>query len=85
MEGTITLNDGTVLTGHMNENAGQLFIYLREITMAESFELLNDPEKTRIIKADLRGEKSTARGYTHLRAISEEMGGDMICAAMIKN
>lgn len=80
---TLTLNDGTVLNGRLIETETRLFLYIYGKTMTEVFNLLIDPEKTRVIKEDRNGEKRTVRGYKHLRAISEEMGG-MICTVLTK-
>lgn len=80
---TLTLNDRTVLNGHLIETETRLLLYIYGKTMTEVFNLLIDPEKTRVIKEDRNGEKRTVRGYKHLRAISEEMGG-MICTVLTK-
>ena len=47
-------------------------------------ELLNDPEKTKVIKGERYGEKQTVRGYKHLCSVSEEMGGQMISGSLKK-
>ena len=83
MDETLTLNDGTVLTGHLLETETRLFVYVWEKTLAEAFELLNDPEKTKKIVADRYGETKTVKGYKHLVSISEETGG-MVSASLKK-
>ncbi len=81
---TLTLNDGTQIRGHYIETETRLFLYCFEITLAESVQLLNDPEKTKVIRMERYGETSEVRGYKHLYSVSEEMNGDMICAALKK-
>lgn len=75
MDEKLTLNDGTELEGHLIETDARLFVYVYGLAMAEAFELLNDPEKTKKIVAERYGEKTTVRGYKHLYSISEEAGG----------
>ena len=84
MDGKLILNDGTELVGHMIETDSRLFVYLYEITLGEAFELLNDPEKTKVIKGEQYGVKQTIRGYKHLCSVSEEMGGQMISGSLKK-
>lgn len=83
MDETLTLNDGTVLVGHLLETETRLFVYVWEKTLAEAFELLIDPERTKKIVADRYGVKETVRGYKHLMSISEEAGG-MIAGSLKK-
>lgn len=84
MDEKLTLNDGTELTGHMIETDSRLFVYLYGITLTEAFELLNDPEKTKVIKGEQYGVKQTVMGYRHLCSVSEEMGGRMITGSLKK-
>ena len=83
MDEKLTLNDGTELTGHAIEANERLFVYIWGKTLAEVFELLNDPEKTKKITANRYGETQTIRGYKHLCSVSEETGG-MIAASLKK-
>ena len=83
MDETLTLNDGTELVGHLLETETRLFVYVWGKTLAEAFELLIDPERTKKIVADRYGEKTTVRGYKHLMSISEEAGG-MIAGSLKK-
>lgn len=80
---TLEFHDGTVVNGHVIETNGMLFVYLDSGTMAESFPLLNAPDKTSIITANRYGQITTYTGYNHLKAISEETGGT-VSAALIK-
>ena len=82
MEEKLTLNDGTELTGHLVENDSRLFVYVYDLTLAEVFELLNDPEKTKKIKAVRYGAEQTVRGYKHLCSVSEE--NNQMISAMLK-
>lgn len=83
MDETLKLNDGTELIGHAIEASERLFVYIWEKTMAEVFELLNDPEKTKKIIATRYEDQQTFRGYKHLCSVSEETGG-MIAASLKK-
>lgn len=83
MDEKLILNDGTEIVGHMFEVNGRGLLYLYQITLAEAFELLNDPEKTEKITEVKNGVETTVSGYNHLTAISEETGG-MINAVLMK-
>lgn len=80
----IRLNDGTELTGHARETMSGLYVYVFGMTLDSVYELLSDPEKTASIRSEEDGQELTARGYGHLKAISEEMNGAMICTVLIK-
>lgn len=83
MDEKLTLNDGTELVGHLLELDTRLMLYVYDQTMGDLFPLLNDPDKTKVIKAERYGIKQTVRGYKHLCSISEENGG-MISASLRK-
>lgn len=72
MNEMLTLNDGTQLGGHCIEADGTLWLYLEKALLAELFPLLNDPEKTKVIRASRYGAETTIRGYKHLFCIREE-------------
>ncbi len=80
----IRLNDGTEMTGHARETGSGLYVYAFGATLADVYAQLSDPEKTVIILSEEDGQQMTARGYGHLKAISEEMGGAMICTVLTK-
>ena len=80
----IRLNDGTEMTGHARETGSGLYVYAFGVTLADVYALLSGPEKTAVLLSEEDGQQLTARGYNHLRAISEEMNGAMICAVMTK-
>ena len=85
MDEKMILNDGTEIQGHLIETNGRLFLYMYEITLAEAFELLIDPENTASIRWERNGETGTAAGYGHLYSVTEEMDGQMITSALKKN
>ena len=80
--GTITLNNKQGISGKMLESNGKLFLYLSGITLSDAFEVLNDPENTKIIHMDRDDKRTTVRGYKHLCSIEET--NDRICAALKK-
>ena len=82
MERKLILNDGTELDGYLIDDETKLFLYIFNLTLAEGFELLNDPEKTKVIKSEQYGTKATYRGFKHLCAISEER--DNMISAVVK-
>ena len=83
MDEILTLNDGTEIDGYGIEANGRLFLYMREISLKEAFDLLIEPEKTEEIRGVRYGQEMTFAGYDHLCAISEETGG-MISASLKK-
>lgn len=83
MDEKLTLNNGDELHGHLLETETRLFLYLYEISLADAFAELIEPENTKIIKWERYGDKGTVRGYKHLVSISEESGG-MISASLKK-
>ena len=84
MDEQLKLNDGTAIRGHASEGNGHLFLYLYGITLTDAFALMDVPEKVSVIHEEVRGESHVYRGYSHLRAISEEMDGQMICVDLLK-
>ena len=80
---SLTLNDGTVITGHLIETNERLFLYMKEITMQEAFNLLIKPENTTKIRAVRYRAETTVHGYQALYSISNENG--QICAMLKKN
>lgn len=74
MEEKLIMNDGTEIAGHLLEAAGVLFLYMYGITFEEAFELLDNPENVKKIKAERYGEFKTVRGYKELYTISKEDG-----------
>lgn len=83
MDGTLTLNDGTVMNGATAlASSGQLFIYVMNgMGIADVFNLMIDPEKTRRIAALQNGHTLIHVGYTRLIAVRDE-GNGMITATL---
>ena len=80
MNQKLTLNDGTVFSpAHAFAAGGTLWIYIDdpEVTLAEAFEQLNDPEKTGKITADEYGSISEYTGFTDLYCIRREDYGQV--------
>ena len=73
---TLTLNDGTVLNGHIQEDGyGQLiFVYLDNMSLMDGFMILSNPGKTVRIVAESHGEEHVYEGYTVLTDINNEYG-----------
>lgn len=83
MDEKLILNDDTEIQGHLIETESRLFLYMYNITLAEAFNLLIDPEKTETIRWERYGETGTIEGYRKLMSMSVEMN-DMICASLKK-
>ena len=83
MEEKLILKDGTELHGHQIETDTRLFLYIFDLTMAEVFELLIDPEKTKSITWERYGSTGKVTGYKRLMSISDE-GNNMISASLKK-
>ena len=77
----LTLNDGTVVTGHAQETEDRLFLYMYGLTMEEAFDLVKDPEKTIRIVEERFGEEVVHEGFGHLYTVTEERGG-MVSAGL---
>lgn len=71
---TLTLNDGTVVTGHCIRSSGKLFVYLDQMPIMDGIMLFADAEKTSRIVALNHGQETVFEGYTHLQAASNEYG-----------
>lgn len=80
---TLTLNDGTVVNGHILEDASGnvIFVYMDKLSLIEGFALLSDADKTKKIVANSYGNEHVYEGYTTLSAISDEYGN---CNAVLK-
>ena len=73
---TLTLNDGTVVNGHILDSGDgiMIFVYLDGKTVVEGVTLFSDPEKTKKITAKRHGEVHVYEGYTELWSVSHEYG-----------
>lgn len=77
MEQSLILNDGTVFDGSYAIQSGdRLWVYVyADITMADLFALLNDPEKTKIIMVKRFGDNLSFCEYKTLFCIRIEDEG----------
>ena len=82
MDEKLILKDGTELHGHQIETEVRLFLYVFDLTLAEVFQLLIDPEKTKSITWERYGNTGKVTGYKRLMSISDE--NTMICASLKK-
>lgn len=85
MDGTLTLNDGSVMNGSTAlVSSGQLFIYVMNGSGIRAvFELLIEPERTCRITATQNGRTTVYEGYTRVVAVRDE-GNGLITAALGK-
>ncbi len=86
MDGTLTLNDGTVMSGStLLESNGHLFIYVMNGSgIRDVFNLMIEPTKTCRITAAQNGETLVKEGFTKLIAVRDE-GNGLITATLAKN
>ena len=73
---TLTLNDGTVVNGHILDSGdGQsIFVYLDSMNILQGVMLFSDAEKTINITAMNHGNEHVYYGYTILWSVSAEYG-----------
>ena len=73
---TVTLNDGTVLAGHILENGDNriIFVYLDGLSLVEGVTYFSDPERTSVIHTMNHGTEKVYIGYTDLYSASREYG-----------
>ena len=73
---TITLNNGTVLDGHIMPNGDDriIFVYLTGISLADGFAAFSNPANISTITEINHGNEHIYRGYTELKAIDSEFG-----------
>lgn len=83
MDAKLTLNDGAELEGYFTETEVRLFVYIWNKTLAEVFELMIDPEKTKKMVCERYDLKETVRGYKKLMTVNDE-GSNMISVALKK-
>ena len=69
---TLEFANGQSFTGHCLETGGKLWLYLQNVSMADAFQTLCDPENTQSIRAVRYGKETILTGYTHLFCVSEE-------------
>lgn len=83
MDEKLILNDGTEIAGHLVQS-GRLFLYMYGISLEDAFNLLIDPERTKVIRWQRYSDKGTVKGYKRLMSVSIELDGTMICASLAK-
>ena len=72
---TLTLNDGTVVNGHIIDNwDGTIFVYLEGMTVVQGVLLFADPEKSKKVVAMNHGVEHVYEGYTELTHANNEFG-----------
>ena len=73
---TLTLNDGTIVDGHILESADGtlIFVYLDGMKILDGVVLFSDPAKTAVITAMNHGNEHVYQGYTELKSASDEYG-----------
>lgn len=73
---TITLNDGTVVNGHILEDGyGQMiFVYLDGMNLMQGFMLMSDSAKTSVMTAENHGVEHVYNGFTEIISINSEFG-----------
>ena len=72
----LTLNDGTVVNGHIldNSDGSLIFVYLDRMSILDGVVMFSDPEKTTVITAMNHGNEHIYEGYTELKSASGEYG-----------
>jgi hypothetical protein len=73
---TLTLNDGTVVNGHIIDNGDgrTIFVYLDGMTVVQGVTLFADPAKSKKVTAMNHGTEHVYEGYTELDHASHEYG-----------
>lgn len=71
---TLTLNDGTIVTGHCLCDGTNLFVYLDGMSVDRGVELFSDPERTMRITEQNHGNTHIYEGYTELNGYDHEYG-----------
>lgn len=72
----LTLNDGTVVDGHIldSSDGSKIFVYLDGMTILQGVTLFSEPGKTSRIVAMNHGVEHIYTGYTDIYAVSHEYG-----------
>ena len=81
MNEKMVFNNDTEVKGHLLETETRLFLYIYGLTFDEVYQIVKDPENTKIIKAEYLDSKITVKGYRKLMSVSEELNG-MISASL---
>lgn len=79
----LTFNNEVEVKGHLLETETRLFLYIYGMTFDEVYQLVKEPENTKVIKWEHIGVTGTVKGYKKLMSISVELN-DMISVALRK-
>ena len=72
---TLTLNDGTVVNGHILDGYDRtIFVYLDKMSVVEGVLLFSDKNKSKKVIAHNHGEEHIYEGYTELTHANNEFG-----------
>lgn len=72
---TLTLNDGTVINGHILEGGeGSIFVYLDGMTILQGVTIFSDEENVSHIVANNHSVETVYDGYTEIKNASHEFG-----------
>ena len=73
---TLTLNDGTILDGHILESGDNrdIFVYLDGMSIVQGVTIFSDSDKTCRIVAMSHGTEHVYEDYTELWSASHEFG-----------
>ena len=72
---TLTLNDGTVVNGHIMEGYDRnIFVYLDKMTVVDGVMLFADKNKSKRVIANNHGDEHVYEGYTELTQANNEFG-----------
>lgn len=84
---TLTLNDGTVLDGHILESGDnrEIFVYLDGMSIMQGVTLFSDSDKTCRIIAMNYGEEHIYENYTELWSASHEYGNCNLVMRKVEN
>ena len=80
---TLVFANGQSFMGHCLETGGKLWLYLLDVSLADAFQTLIDPENTLSIRVLRYGKETVIMGYNHLFCVSEESDG-MVNAGLRK-
>ena len=73
---TITLNDESVVNGHILDGGDgrTIFVYLDRMSIADGFRIFSDQDRTVHMVAMNHGVQHTYDGYTEIVAVNSEYG-----------
>lgn len=83
MNEKLTFNNDVEVKGHLLETEARLFLYIYDLSIDEVYQLVKEPENTKIIKWEHIRQTGTIKGYKKLMSISVELN-DMISVSLRK-